>query len=274
MSCIIGSYNANYHTNKVDYNHAMGIKPGGNILILGGCGPMGMGAAEYPLALDKKPARIVVTDISNERIARASKLVSPEYAKKQGVELIYVNPLELEDQYVYLMELTQSKGYDDVFIYAPIKELAELGDRLMAFDGCLNVFAGPSNSDFTAEINLYNCHYTSTHIIGTTGGNTNDLKEALALSSQGKIHPAVMVTHIGGINCIAEATAKLPNIPVGKILAYTQIDMPLTSLTDLEELGKKNSLFAKLHESCEKHNGMWNVDAEKLLLGHFCKGGI
>ena len=274
MSCIIGSYNANYHTNKVNYHHAMGIKPEGNVLILGGCGPMGIGATEYPLALDKKPSRVVVTDISNERISRASKLVSPEYAKKHGVELIYVNPLEVDDQYSYLMELTKGKGYDDVFIYAPIKELAELGDKLMAFDGCLNVFAGPSNSDFTAEINLYNCHYTSTHIIGTTGGNTDDLKVALALSAQGKIHPAVMVTHIGGIDCIAEATAKLPNIPVGKILSYTQFDMPLTSLADFEDLGKNDPLFAKLHESCEKYNGMWNVDAEKILLDYFHIGEI
>ena len=230
---------------------------------------MGLGAAEYPLAIANKPSRVVVTDINNERIERAKKLVPPEYAKKQGVELIYVNPTEFSDQYAYLMGLTDGKGYDDVLVYAPIRELAELGDKLMAFDGCLNIFAGPSNSDFTAEINLYNCHYTSTHIIGTTGGNTDDLKEALALSSQGKIHPAVMVTHIGGIDSTIQATANLPDIPGGKILTYTQFDMPLTPLDEFEKLGKSDGLFAKLHESCEKHGGMWNAGAEKLLLEHF-----
>ena len=269
MSCIIGAYNANYHTSKANYIHAMGIKKGGNVLIMGGCGPMGLGAAEYPLAIDNKPAKIVVTDISGERIARAKKLVSPEYAKSHGVELIYVNPTELTNQFEYLLNLTDGKGYDDVFVYVPVRELAELGDKLMAFDGCMNFFAGPSNNDFTAEINLYNIHYTSTHIIGTTGGNTDDLKEALALSAEGKIHPAVMVTHIGGIDSIVDATANLPNLQAGKILNYTQFDLPLTAISDFRELGKSNPIFEKLHNLCEKHGGMWNAEAEKVLLAHF-----
>jgi hypothetical protein len=167
------------------------------------------------------------------------------------------------------MNLSGGKGYDDVFVYAPVQSLAALGDRCLGFDGCMNFFAGPSDSSFTAPINLYNCHYTSTHIMGTTGGNTDDLKEALRLSAAGKIHPAVMVTHIGGIDSIAHATANLPDIPGGKKLSYTQIDLPLTALDDFEALGKTSPLFARLHELCEKHGGMWNAEAEKALLGHF-----
>ena len=41
MSCIIGGYHAAYHTNKHDYIHSMGTKKDGNILIIGGLGPMG-----------------------------------------------------------------------------------------------------------------------------------------------------------------------------------------------------------------------------------------
>ena len=164
------------------------------------------------------------------------------------------------------MDLTGGKGYDDVFVYAPIKELAELGDKLLAFDGCMNFFAGPSDSNFRSEINLYNCHYTSTHIMGTTGGNTDDLKEALALSAKGKIRPSVMVTHIGGIDSVIDATANLPAIPGGKKLTYTQIDMPLTAIADFEELGKTASLMKRLAESCAKHNGLWNGEAERILL--------
>lgn len=269
MSCVIGGYNSNYHTNKQNYNHKMGVKEGGSVLILGGCGPMGLGAVEYPLAIENKPARVVVTDVDNARIERAKQLISPEFAKSKGVELHYVNPTELEDEYKYLMDLTDGKGYDDVFVYAPIKQLAELGDRLLAFDGCMDFFAGPSNSDFTAEINLYNCHYTSTHIKGTTGGNTDDLKEALKLSAEGKIRPAVMVTHIGGIDSIIDATSNLPNIPGGKKLTYTQINMPLTAIEDFRKLGENDELFKKLADSCDKHNGLWNAEAEQILLNNF-----
>ncbi|MDR0411355.1 MAG: zinc-binding dehydrogenase [Treponema sp.] len=269
MSCIIGGYNIMYHTNKQNYNHAMGIKSGGNVLILGGAGPMGLGAAEYPLYGGNRPSCIVVTDVDDGRLRRAEQLINPELAKKQGVELHYINPRNYADQYAALMDLTGGTGYDDVFIYAPIRELAELGDKLMAFDGCLNFFAGPEDKNFSALINLYNCHYTSTHILGSTGGNTDDLKEALHLSSEKKIRPAVMITHICGLDAVAGAVANLPTLRAGKILTYTHINLPLTALSDFAKLGAHDPLFAKLHQSCEAHQGLWNAEAETFLLNHF-----
>ncbi len=268
MSCIIGGYHANYHTNKQNYNHAMGTKKDGNIIILGGCGPMGMGAVSYGLYTENKPKKIVITDISDARIEDAKKKISPEEAALKGVELIYINTARLEDPYKTLMELTNHHGYDDVFVYIPNKSVVELGDSLLAFDGCMNFFAGPSNSDFTSEINLYNVHYTSAHIIGTTGGNNDDLLEALELAAKGEIRPAVMVTHIGGIDSIAKATLNLPSIPGGKKLTYTQFDMPLTAIEEFEELGKTNELFKQLAESVKQHNGLWNGEAEKILFQH------
>lgn len=269
MSCIIGGYHANYHTNKRNYNHAMGTKEGGNILIMGGCGPMGLGAVSYGIQFENRPKRIVVTDISDDRIERAKAMITPEQAKENGVELIYVNTAAMEDEYEGLMAITEGHGYDDVFVYIPNKQVAELGDRLLAFDGCMNFFAGPTDNQFKAEINLYNAHYTSSHILGTTGGNNDDLIEANKLAAAGKIEPAVMVTHVGGINSIIDATLNLPNIPGGKKLTYTQFDMPLTAIDDFEELGKTDPLFAKLDAACKENRGMWSAKAEKILFEHF-----
>lgn len=269
MSCIIGGYHANYHTNKKNYNHAMGTKVDGNILIMGGCGPMGLGAVSYGLQFENKPKRIVVTDISDDRIERAKSVIPEEKGAEKGIELKYVNTAKMEDPIKELMDLTDGHGFDDVFVYVPIKEVAEMGDKLLAFDGCMNFFAGPTNNQFSAEINLYNCHYTSTHILGTTGGNNDDLIEANDLAAKGLIEPAVMVTHVGGIDSIADATLNLPNIPGGKKLTYTQIDMPLTAIDDFEELGKTDPLFAKLDTSCKAHRGLWNAEAEKILFDHF-----
>ncbi|MBE5973124.1 MAG: L-sorbose 1-phosphate reductase [Paenibacillaceae bacterium] len=269
MSCIIGGFHANYHTNKRNYDHAMGTKTDGNILIMGGCGPMGLGAVSYGLQFENKPKRIVVTDISDDRIARAKEVISEESALERGIELRYVNTAIMADPVSELMAFTEGHGYDDVFVYVPVKEVAQMGDKLLAFDGCMNFFAGPSDSQFKAEINLYNCHYTSTHIMGTTGGNTDDLVEANQLSADGAIEAAVMVTHVGGIDSIAEATKNLPSIPGGKKLTYTQFDLPLTAIDDFEELGKTDPLFKKLSESCNKHKGLWNRDAEKILFDHF-----
>lgn len=269
MSCIIGGYHANYHTNKRNYEHAMGTKVDGNILIMGGCGPMGLGAVSYGIQFENKPKRIVVTDISDERIARAKEVIPEEHAKELGVELLYVNTAAMENPVEELKALTDGHGYDDVFVYAPIKSVAEMGDELLAFDGCMNFFAGPTNSQFKAEINLYNCHYTSTHIMGTTGGNNDDLIEANTLAAAGKIEPAVMVTHVGGIDSIAEATLNLPKIPGGKKLTYTQFNMPLTAIEDFGKLGETDPLFKKLDEVCKKNRGLWCAEAERILFEHF-----
>ncbi len=269
MSCIIGGYHANYHTNKRNYEHAMGTKEGGNILIMGGCGPMGLGAVSYGIQFENKPKRIVVTEVSDEKIARAKEMIPQEQAKKNGVELLYVNTANMQDPVAELLAITEGHGYDDVFVYVPVRPVAEMGDKLLAFDGCMNFFAGPTDNQFRAEINLYNAHYTSTHILGTTGGNNDDLIEANRLAAAGKIEPAVMVTHVGGIDSIVDATLNLPNIPGGKKLTYTQFDMPLTAIEDFEELGKTNPLFAKLDECCKQHRGMWNAQAEKILFEHY-----
>ena len=269
MSCIIGGYHANYHTNKKNYNHAMGTKEGGNILIMGGCGPMRLGAVRYGIQFENKPKRIVVTDVSDDKIARAKEVIPEEHAKENGVELYYVNTAKMQDPIAELMEITEGHGYDDVFVYVPIRQVAEMADQLLAFDGCMNFFAGPTDNQFKADINLYNVHYTSTHILGTTGGNTDDLIEANTLAAKGAIEPAVMVTHVGGIDSIAEATKNLPSIPGGKKLTYTQFNMPLTALDDFEELGKTDPLFKKLSDCCKAHKGLWNVEAEKILFEHF-----
>ena len=108
----------------------------------------------------------------------------------------------------------------------------------MGYDGCLNFFAGPVDTQFSAKFNFYNVHYNATHIVGTSGGNNDDLLEALEMTAKGQIDPAVMITHVGGLDCAAEATLNLPNIPGGKKLIYPGASMPLTAIDDFEKLGK------------------------------------
>lgn len=269
MYCIIGGYNSNFHTDDLSYDHHKGTRKGGNILILGGCGPMGLGAVSYALAMENKPDMVVVTDISEERIEHAKKVISVEEAAQKGVKLLYINTSNINKEVEELLSLTDGKGYDDVFVYAPIQSVAETGNRVLAFDGCMNLFAGPSDSQFSASMNLYDSHYKKTKIIGSSGGIRSDLEEALALISAEKINPSVMITHVGGINSIVDATLHLPEISGGKKLAYTQFDMPLTAIEDFKELGKTDLLYAKLADACDQHSGLWNKDAEDILLDHF-----
>lgn len=269
MSCCIGGYHGNYHTNKRNHDLKTGVKEEGYVLVAGGCGPMGLGMISYGIQLEDHPKKIVVTDIDDAKLARAEEVISVEQAAKNGVELCYVNTATMADPVKELMELTDGHGFDDAFVMLPIKPVVELCDKLMAFDGCMNFFAGPTDNQFSANINMYDVHYTSKHIVGTTGGNNDDLIEANTLAATGKIEPAVMVTHVGGINSIIDATLTLPQIPGGKKLTYTQFDMPLTAIEDFGKLGETDPLFKKLDEACKKNRGLWCAEAENILFEHF-----
>jgi len=268
MSCIVGGYHANYHTKAGSYVHSMGITEGGKAAILAGAGPMGMGAIDYAIHCDRKPSLLVVTDIDDARLNRAASIFTVEEAAKNGVKLIYANTATTEDPVKMLMDLSDGEGYNDVFVYAPVKPVVEQGDAILAKDGCLNFFAGPTNTAFSAEFNFYNVHYSSTHIVGTSGGNTDDMRESLKMMEEGKLNPAAMITHVGGLNAVIDTTLNLPKIPGGKKLIYVQIDMPLTAITDFAELGKTNPVYAKLAEIIDAHNGLWNAEAEKYLLAN------
>ena len=267
MSCIVGGFHANYHTKNGSYVHSMGIVPGGNMAILAGVGPMGLGAIDYALHCDRRPGLLVVTDIDDARLARAEQLFSVEKAAKDGIKLVFLNTSK-GDAVKALMDLTDGKGYDDVFVFAPVKPVVEQGDSILGRDGCLNFFAGPIRTDFKAEFNFYNVHYSSTHIVGTSGGNTDDMREALKLMETGRINPAAMITHVGGLNAVIDTTLNLPNIKGGKKLIYTNIDLPLTAIADFAEKGKTNPLFAELDKIVKANNNLWCTEAEKYLLSH------
>jgi threonine dehydrogenase-like Zn-dependent dehydrogenase len=268
MSCIVGAFHASYHVHPGTYIHDMGIKEGGNMAILAGVGPMGLGAIDYALHRDRKPELLVVTDIDENRLSRAACLFTPEHAAKEGIRLIYVNTGNKKDPAGYLRDITAGKGFDDVFVFAPVKPVIEQGDAILGFDGCLNFFAGPVNPEFRAEFNFYNVHYAFTHIVGTSGGNTDDMNESLKLMAEGRINPAVMITHVGGLDAVVDTTLNLPHIPGGKKLIYTNISMPLVSLYDLGELSKTGKLYKGLHDIVSNNDYIWSLEAEKYLLAN------
>lgn len=277
MSCIVGAYHANYHTKPGVYTHNMGVTEGGNMAVLAGAGPMGIGCVDYAMHGGRAPKLLVVTDIDEERLARAERLLSPEEAKKNGIELHFVNTAKLEAPTEYLRSLTNGEGFNDVFVYTPVQSVVEMGDALLARDGCLNFFAGPVDQQFSAMFNFYNSHYLSTHIVGTSGGNTDDMLESIDLMEKKRINPAGMVTHIGGLDSCAEATKNLPNIKGAKKLIYTHVELPLTAVEDFGKAAEENAgtklgeLYRDLDKLCKEAGDLWCPAAEARLLEY---GGV
>jgi len=108
----------------------------------------------------------------------------------------------------------------------------------------------------------------STHLVGSSGGNTDDMIESLKMMEKNQINPATMVTHIGGLDCVVDTTLNLPGIPGGKKLIYTNIRMDLTALSDIKKKGKEEPFMTKLAEILSDNHGLWSPQAEKYLLTH------
>ena len=267
LSCVIGTFHAMYHTKAGSYVHEMGIKEGGKMAMLASVGPMGLAAIDYAIHCDRKPSLLVITDIDEARLERAASIYTVEEAKANGIELHYVNT-RMEGATEYLRSLTGGTGYDDVICFAPVKPVIEQADDILGFDGCLNFFAGPTDSKFKAPFNWYNVHYLYTHVVGTSGGNTNDMQEAIKMMNEGKLNPSALVTHIGGLNAVVDTVKNLPSIPGGKKLIYNHIDLPLIAIADFEEAGKRDPMFAELDRLCKANNNLWNPEAEKYLLAN------
>lgn len=263
-SCVLRGYKASNHLdeNLLPFSN---IKAGGKVIILAGCGPMGLVAIDIALHGDVKPSLVVVTDIDKDRLARAESLFPVDKAKADGIELVFSSASDKDS----LMALSGGTGYDDVFVYAPVPALVELGDAILGFDGCLNFFAGPMDKSFSAPVNFYNVHYSQHHFAGTSGSTPDDVRDIVRLIGEGKINPATMVTHIGGIDAAIDTTTRLPEIPGGKKLIYTHINLPLTALSDFDKLGESDARFAKMAEMVRENNGLWCAEAEKYLLENF-----
>jgi threonine dehydrogenase-like Zn-dependent dehydrogenase len=267
ISCILGALHTQYHVKPNEHDHELGIKNNGNVVLLGGAGPMGLGFVDLLLNGDKRPGLLVVTDIDNGRLHRAGKLFPREEAAQKGVALEFVNSSRT-DAIRDLMTRTGNKGFDDIFVMAPVPSVVEQASQLLGYDGCVSIFAGPTDKTFGAFVNLYHVHYNRHHIVGSTGGNSDDMRDALDLIGRGVINPAVMITHIGGLDSASDTIKNLPSIPGGKKLIYTAISLPLTALEDFESKVKTDRLFEQLALIIQKTKGVWSKEAEEFLLAN------
>lgn len=270
MSCIIGAFRSSYHTEPLVWEHQLGLRPGGRLALLGSGGAMGIGALDYALNGPFTPSLVVAVDVDAERLDRLRRLFPAEEAERRGCRLEVVDASGQDT--VELLRAISPDGFDDVVVFAAVTQLVEAGDAILAHDGCLNFFAGPTDRAFSASLNLYNIHYESTHLVGTSGGSRSDMEESLELSASGAINPSRMVTHVGGLDAVPDALSDLPSFTGGKILIYPHIDMDLTAIADFDDIGRDDPRFERLARLCADRDDIWNHAAEDYVLQAFAAG--
>lgn len=266
LGCCIRGYKGLYHTDYTNYVRTDGAKKGGRVAILGGAGPMGIGCVELAAGY-AGVKQVVVTDLSEERLAFAAEKCSVEAAAKKGVQLDYVNTSGIADPVEYLLNLSEG-GFDDVFVMVPVAGLFTMAEKICREDGCINFFAGPPIHDLPGSLNLYRVHYDGIHVVGTAGSIPEDMTDIIHLIEQNKIQPGAVVSHILGLNAVSDTLFAMEKPNGAKKVCYNELDLPLIAIADLEELGKTNDLYKALAQIVKRNGGLWCAEAEEYLLAN------
>ncbi|MBQ8606362.1 MAG: zinc-binding dehydrogenase [Clostridia bacterium] len=266
LACVIRGYKGFYHTDYTNYLRTDGAKRGGKLAILGGAGPMGIGAVELACGY-ANVGTVVVTDLSDERLAFAMEKSSVEQAKKRGVDLKYVNTSGIEDVEKYLLDISDG-GFDDVFVMVPVPALFNLAEKICREDGCVNFFAGPPIHDMQGSLNLYRVHYDGIHVVGTAGSIPQDMTDVIELIEQNKINAGALVSHILGLKAVKETLFAMEKPNGAKKVCYNELDIPLIAISDLEKLGETDDMYRELAKIVKENGGVWCKEAEDYLLAH------
>lgn len=266
LGCILRGYKGLYHTDYTNYQRFDGAKENGKIAILAGAGPMGIGAVEMALGYTNVK-QIVVTDINGERLSEAEKKCPSEKAKKCGVDLQYVDTSKMEDPVSELLKISNG-GFDDVFVMAPVPSLFNMAERIAGTDGCVNFFAGPAVHDLQGSLNLYRLHYDGIHVVGTAGSIPEDTVDTIKLIEQGKLNAGALVSHILGLKAVPQTILAMEKPNGAKKVCYNELDIPLVAISDFEELGKTDKMYAELDKIVKANGGLWCKQAEDYLLAN------
>ena len=266
LGCSLRGFKGFYHTDYSNYLRTDGAKKGGNLAILGGAGPMGIGAVELAIGY-AGVGRIVVTDLNESRLEYARGKCSPEAAAKKGVELIYLNTGNIEDPVSELKKISEG-GFDDVFVMVPVPALFTMAEEICREDGCVNFFAGPAVHNLPGSINLYRIHYDGIHVVGTAGSIPEDTIDTIHLIEQKKVNPGALVSHILGLKAVADTIYAMEKPSGAKKVCYTSLDLPLVAVEDFGKLGQTDPMFAELDRIVKANGGLWCSEAENYLLEH------
>ena len=183
------------------------------------------------------------------------------------MDLRYINTSGMEDPAALLLELSDG-GFDDVFVMVPVADLFTMAEKICREDGCINFFAGPAVHNLQGSLNLYRVHYDGIHVVGTAGSIPEDTVDTIKLIEKDAVNPGAIVSHILGLNAVADAIFAMEKPNGAKKVCYSHLDLPMVAVDDLEELGKDNALYAELAKIVKANGGLWCAAAEEYLLAN------
>ncbi len=233
---------------------------GGTAWFIGAAGPMGQMHVQRAAMMKGGPKKMLCTDVDNSRLDYLKSSVKRS-AEENGVDLIFLNPMEAGDEALRktIADLTGGKGFDDIVVLAPVAALIAGAIEHLAEGGLMNIFAGVPRGTI-ATIDLSVTFMNGNRFVGSSGSRPADMVDTLKYTEEGELPTRNSLAAVGGIDAmkdgvLAVKAAKYP----GKTVIFPQITMPLTAATDLK--GVLPSVYEKLVDG-----KFWTQAAEDELL--------
>lgn len=239
------------------------LTAGGTAWFVGGAGPMGQMHVQRACMMKDGPRKMLVTDVDNTRIEHLKAGVA-EAVKKNGIEIVFVNPVEDGQEAVdrAIAQLTGGQGFDDILmtvVPAVVPALVEAAMPHLAQGGLINIFTGVPRGTI-ATMDLSAVYMKGNRLVGSSGSRPQDMVDTLAYTEAGELPTISSLAAIGGIDAMAEGVRGVKEawFP-GKTVIFPHIQLPLTALTDLKNILPE--VYAKL-----KDGKFWTKEAEEALL--------
>lgn len=192
------------------------LKPGGKAWFVGGAGPMGTMHVVKAIMDDRGPGTVLVTDMSDERLANLAHLVGI-LAKKGGrkVDLAVRNA-----KHVAAAELSAFGGFDDVVGLVPVPAIITDASRWLAKDGVYNVFAGVKVGTI-ADLPLEPIVAGKVRVTGSSGSPLAAMRDTLALTESGKLATALSLAAVADMASASRGLqALIDNTYAGKVVVF------------------------------------------------------
>jgi threonine dehydrogenase-like Zn-dependent dehydrogenase len=233
---------------------------GGTAWFIGAAGPMGQMHVQRAAKMANGPKKMLCTDVDNSRLQYLKDSVA-ESAKENGVEIVFLNPMEAgpEAQAKAIEDMTGGKGFDDIVVLAPVAFLISSAIPYLAKGGLMNIFAGVPRGTI-ATIDLSVTFMNGNRFVGSSGSRPKDMVDTLDYTESGELPTKNSLAAIGGIDAMADGVhaVKEARFP-GKTVIFPHITLPLTALSELK------SVLPNVHAKLSGGK-FWTKEAEDELL--------
>ena len=221
ISCVVSAHERHIHIMQDSLNAPrraeLGILAGGVCIVVGAGA---MGKIHIELALRYRPAHLVVSDLSDERLGWVQKNLGLK-AESRGVQLHTAKPDSIED---LIHKISNNRGADDIILAVGVQPVQQKALDWLARGGVANLFGGLKKGEHMLELDAIRVHYEDIKVVGSSGGVPRDITTTLELMADGSIDVG---NHVGLIGSLDNAVTALHYIEEmkteGKTVLYPHI---------------------------------------------------